>query len=238
MSDRPVSLRAVLRPVKHALWLTRHRVDFALAHLPVFALTERVHDEAFFRAIDTAHAPMYDRLTEVLWELTAPGRVVDVGCGSGSLLERFRSRGAEVRGIEGSRHAIATSPVADRIVRANLEHELPELGHFDLALCIEVGQNIAKRHARHLVAAIAGLSDRVLFTSAQPGQGGRGHVNEQPPAYWRDLFAEQGFAPSPLEEKVRSGIADVPEPRWLPANLLFLERPQTSSLTGASSDHE
>jgi SAM-dependent methyltransferase len=219
----------VLRVGKHTLWKVRRRVDFALAHLPFFVLTERLHDEEFFRAIDAAHAAMYDVLAESLWDFVRPASVVDVGCGSGSLLERFQARGATVRGLEGSRHAIAMSPVADRIVPTNLEHELPDLGRFDLAVCIEVGQNISPRHARRLVTGIARLSDLVLFTSAQPGQGGRGHVNEQPPGYWRDLFAEHGFRQSAGESALRARIAGVPEPRWLHANLLLLERAQATS---------
>jgi len=33
----------------------------------------------------------------------------------------------------------------------------------------------------------------VLFSAAVPGQGGEHHVNEQPPEYWRSLFAERGY---------------------------------------------
>jgi hypothetical protein len=33
----------------------------------------------------------------------------------------------------------------------------------------------------------------VLFSAAIPGQGGTGHVNEQWPKYWRQLFAARGF---------------------------------------------
>ncbi|WP_218117788.1 hypothetical protein, partial [Helicobacter sp. CLO-3] len=36
-------------------------------------------------------------------------------------------------------------------------------------------------------------SDIVLFSAAIPYQGGTHHVNEQPPAYWADIFEKEGF---------------------------------------------
>ena len=35
--------------------------------------------------------------------------------------------------------------------------------------------------------------DVILFSAAVPHQGGEHHVNEQPPEYWRKLFAERGY---------------------------------------------
>jgi hypothetical protein len=36
--------------------------------------------------------------------------------------------------------------------------------------------------------------DVVLFSAAQPGQGGERHINERWPSYWAKLFSENGFA--------------------------------------------
>ncbi len=38
----------------------------------------------------------------------------------------------------------------------------------------------------------------VAFTAASPGQGGTGHINEQPAGYWTARFAARGYAPTPL----------------------------------------
>ena len=35
--------------------------------------------------------------------------------------------------------------------------------------------------------------DVILFSAAVPHQGGEHHVNEQPPEYWRELFARPGL---------------------------------------------
>ena len=126
--------------------------------------------------------------------------------------------------MEGSRHAIEASPIRDRIVRANLEREVPNLGRFDVAICIEVAEHLPKRVAPALVEGLAAMSDRVLFTAAQPGQGGTHHVNEQPREFWLDLFARHGLRESPLGESLRADIGGIPEPEWMAQNLLLLAR--------------
>jgi SAM-dependent methyltransferase len=217
-------VRRALRRAKHAAWLARHRLSFAAAHLPLFWLTERLHDEEFYREIDRSQEQAYDRLADELWRRVRPARVVDVGCGTGMLLAKLAEHGAEVRGIEGSRHALAVSTIPDRIVAANLERGVPELGGFDLCITIEVAQNLSPRHGRRFVAGLVRLADLVLFTSAQPGQGGRRHVNEQPPAYWEALFAEHGYRRSPLTDELGAALDGVPGPHWLVPNLLVFER--------------
>jgi hypothetical protein len=53
-------------------------------------------------------------------------------------------------------------------------------------------------------------------------------MNAQPKSYWRDLFAENGFADSPLRAELLDAIADVPEPRYLHENLMVFERSRQS----------
>jgi SAM-dependent methyltransferase len=217
-------VRRALRRVKHATWLARRRLDAGAASLPLLRAKERVYDAEFYAHTDEVHGPMYSRLAEAVWERLHPASAVDVGCGTGFILTRLAAHGVEVRGIEGSRHAIEASAIRDRIVRANLEREVPNLGRFDLAICIEVAEHLPGRVAPSLVDGLAGMSDRVLFTAAQPGQGGTHHVNEQPPEFWLDLFARHGLRETPLTQELRADIAEIPEPEWMAQNLLLLAR--------------
>jgi SAM-dependent methyltransferase len=217
-------VRRALRRVKHATWLARRRVDAAAASLPLLAAKERVYDAEFYAHTDDVHGPMYSRLAESVWERLRPESAVDVGCGTGFILARLADHGVDVRGIEGSRHAIEASPIRDRIVRANLEREVPNLGRFDVAICIEVAEHLPKRVAPALVEGLAAMSDRVLFTAAQPGQGGTHHVNEQPRSFWLDLFATRGLRESSLGDELRADIAGIPEPEWMAQNLMLLAR--------------
>jgi hypothetical protein len=43
------------------------------------------------------------------------------------------------------------------------------------------------------VGALCRLADVVLFSAAEPGQGGEHHINERPLQYWRELFQSKGF---------------------------------------------
>jgi glycosyltransferase involved in cell wall biosynthesis len=216
--------RALARAAKHRVWLLRRGMDAAVAHLPALAAKERVYDAEFFEHTDEAHRAAYRRLADALHEHLRPRSVVDVGCGTGGLIAALAARGVSVLGIEGSRHAIARSEVGDRIVRANLERGVPQLGEYDLCICIEVAEHLPPRRAASLVSGLAGLSDRVVFTAATPGQGGTHHVNEQPATYWEALFAEHGFARSAVTETLRGELRDVEQPKWLARNLVVFER--------------
>lgn len=195
------------------------RADLALARLPLLAVKERVYDRRYY--CDAEHDAMYERLAAGICELLRPTTAVDVGCGTGLLLGKLARRGVEVTGVEGSRHAIAISHVPGHVVRWNLERGVPQLGRFDVCLCIEVAEHLPRRSAAGLVADLVGLSDLVIFTAATPGQGGTLHVNEQPHEYWVDLFRAHGYEPAGVTEAaLKAEIAGVPEPSWMHANLM------------------
>jgi hypothetical protein len=76
----------------------------------------------------------------------------------------------------------------------NLTEPIKMDEHFDLALCLEVAEHLPSRTSAQLVRGLTDLAPIALFSAAVPGQGGTGHVNEQWPEYWRNLFKERGFA--------------------------------------------
>lgn len=130
----------------------------------------------------------------LLFELVRPARVVDVGCGEGWWAEAFAQLGAEVIGLDGS--YVSSSPLGDRFLPHDLGRPLPAhlAGRFDLAVSLEVAEHLPKARARSFVADLCSLAPVVAFSAAIPGQGGTGHVNEQWPAYWSELFEAEGFA--------------------------------------------
>jgi SAM-dependent methyltransferase len=194
-------------------------------HVPLLTAKELVYDRKYYLAIDAVHRPLYRLLADAVVELVEPKTAVDVGCGTGLVLTRLKERGVEVTGIEGSRHAIELSGLGDRVVKANLERELPRLGSFDVCFCIEVAEHLPGRSASPLVEGLTDLSDVVVFTAAPPGQGGSHHVNEQPPSYWEERFGARGFARDAESEGVLKGrIAEIQEPAWMHQNLMLFRR--------------
>lgn len=119
-----------------------------------------------------------------LWH---PATMIDVGGGEGHLAHAFGLLGTTGLTVEGD-DAITTD------CKVDLAHPpYPDLGTFDLATCLEVAEHVPEKHADALVAWLCSLAPLVLFSAAIPGQGGHGHVNEQPPGYWVERFASHRF---------------------------------------------
>ncbi len=159
-----------------------------------------------------------------LFELVQPARVIDVGCGEGHWLDAFAELGAEVIGLDGS--YVTSSTLGDRFVPHDLSTELPHhlAGRFDLALSLEVAEHLPPARAAGFVRDLCQLAPVVVFSAAIPGQGGTGHVNEQWPSYWRDLFEAEGFE---VSGALRFELwNDDRVENWYRQNLLIAARPE------------
>ena len=129
--------------------------------------------------------------------------IVDVGCGYGYFLYEAKKlwNTQKVLGIDGpwieKEHLQISN---DEFIEANLESDistkkLQSYQKFDLAVSLEVGEHLEKKQAHNFIKLLTSLSDLVIFSAAIPGQEGQGHVNEQWPSYWAELFQIHNFAP-------------------------------------------
>lgn len=124
-----------------------------------------------------------------------PKTVVDVGCGTGALLEALRKRGCGVLGLEYSEAALQYCRARKIEVRKfDLERDtLEDDLTFDVVISMEVAEHLPHKVARRYVDLVTRLSSVIVFTAAPPGQGGNDHVNEQSPSYWIRKFRAAGF---------------------------------------------
>lgn len=115
-----------------------------------------------------------------------PGSVLDVGCGTGEWLKVWRQLGVnDVDGVDGWEE----TPFRQHDLRRPLDLSR----RFDLVESVEVAEHLPESAAGTFVDSLTRHGEVVLFSAALPGQGGKGHMNEQPPTYWANHFAQRGY---------------------------------------------
>jgi SAM-dependent methyltransferase len=137
-------------------------------------------------------------------DLFRPRSVLDVGCGTGISLDYFKSKGISVRGLEGSSLAISKARNASLIHQHDLNQPIDLAEKFDLIWCFEVAEHIHPRYVTSFIETVTAHGNLILLSAARPGQGGLGHLNEQPPEYWIALLQDRGFALRPETDRYRS----------------------------------
>lgn len=133
-------------------------------------------------------------LLDAVMEHWNPRSVLDIGCGTGMAMKYLVDRGVDCVGIEGSSAAIKASPVSDRIRCLNLNHPISLNQMFDVVWSYEVAEHIHPKYTEAYLQTLTSHGSVVVMSAAQPGQGGYGHFNEQPPQYWVDRLERRGFS--------------------------------------------
>lgn len=164
-------------------------------HAPYTRNADDLEDSIFRYEYELEMCSRYPReLLDMAWNTYQPVSVLDIGCGTGTSLAYFQQKGARIRGIEGSDLAISKSAVKTYIVAHNLQAPIDLGERFDLVWSYEVVEHIKPDYADILVQTLVTHASRILLLSAAvPGQGGLGHFNEQPPAYWIQKIEPFGF---------------------------------------------
>jgi tetratricopeptide (TPR) repeat protein len=139
----------------------------------------------------------YAKLAQAIASIVMVSSSLDLGAGNGLLVESLRFFGVMARGIESANaEAMQHTPLwlREYIAFGVPLEEWGRSARHDLVTCVEVGEHIEASRADELVDACCAVSRRwVYFSAAQPGQGGIGHVNEQPREYWKAKFLARGW---------------------------------------------
>jgi SAM-dependent methyltransferase len=154
-----------------------------------------VYSPAFYKQFDDAVSRSARVCVPLILELLQPRSVVDVGCGIGQWLGEFTARGVEdYLGIDGPHVQAEQLRIPRERFRAHdLSQPLRLERRFELALSLEVAEHLPARQAAGFVDLLTRAAPAVVFSAAVPAQGGFGHVNEQWPWYWKQLFAVRGY---------------------------------------------
>jgi SAM-dependent methyltransferase len=153
-----------------------------------------------------------------------PENVIELGCGTGTLLYPYRERGIEVHGVDLSETAQRISNLpASQFELHDLTEPYSTDKMYDLVLCIEVLEHIPADAADTIVNSICGTGDVAIVTAAPPGQGGTHHVNEQPQEYWIEKFEQHGMRYNQSQSDWFTNELDLSELSWVQRNILVFE---------------
>lgn len=162
------------------------------------------HDEVYDRAYYLNYVDFVARsgvgIAGSLKDRFNPGSVIDVGCGSGEILNAISQTGVETFGYDNSSAALDLCREKGlEVARLDLESDTISARQADIVISTEVAEHIPECFADSYVSFLASTAPLVIMTAAPPGQGGTDHVNEQSNAYWIDKFKASGFRCDPKE---------------------------------------
>ena len=93
---------------------------------------------------------------------------------------------------------------------------------FDLVVNVEVAEHLGERDSRTMIECIAKHATKlIVFSAAEPGQPGHGHINCRPISYWLEFWEELGWIPDLFDSLAMRCLATM---SWFRRNLVVLRR--------------
>ena len=118
--------------------------------------------------------------------------LVDFGCGDASYAKAVSGVGLDVEAYDGNPIVVGETNGFASVLDLSEPFDLKR--KFDVVVSLEVAEHIPKEYEEIYVNNLINHTSGWLIISwAVPGQGGKGHVNEQPAEYVLDLFESIGF---------------------------------------------
>jgi len=125
--------------------------------------------------------------------------MLDVGCGTLGMVNLALQHGIDAYGVDGDFNLLYNEEIKNKerlSISDFTQSKWKSPIKFDLIWSVEVAEHIEEQYAKNYIETIADniKNDGILvFTHANPGQGGYHHVNEQPIMYWEAKLAQLGL---------------------------------------------
>jgi len=199
--------------------------DTSIAHN---LIRNKIYDRAFFENANEVKTSSARKVAEIIFSYYNFQTVFDIGCGMGLYISELKKLGKDVLGCDASKAAIQIKPKEIPIFLTDVTKPIFLDQRFDLVMCFEVAEHIKNVYSRQLVKNCTGFSDTVLFTAATVGQGGVGHINEQPREFWCDLFRECNFQyDMELSENIKKEMRESDVVSWIANNFMSFSKVKT-----------
>lgn len=178
-----------------------------------------MYDKEFYERNYKFQKALADVLAFEIASIYNPETIIDFGCGCGHFSNRIALySGGIAIGLNGD----IPNNAEIEIKEADLSKCFMIAPKKDLVISLEVAEHIPESSADIFIDNLTLSGNRILFSAATPGQGGVGHVNEQPHEYWHDKFAERGYK---CFDIIRPLLKDKKEvPFWYRNNIFLYEK--------------
>ena len=153
---------------------------------------KELYDDNFYVRNKKFQKALARKLTPIIARRVNPKSVIDFGTGCGYFLKSI-GESCGIDDIHGLNFPVPGSVAEIPVIEIDLAREINFDRKFDLVISLEVAEHIPEKQADIFIDNLCRHGDVILFSAATVGQGGIGHVNEQPHSYWHVKFAERGY---------------------------------------------
>lgn len=194
----------------------RQDLEYKKKHYP------GVVDKINYDVLAAEEAPFAQRLAFWIKNTLNPNRVLDLGCGPGIYTHALVDQDVVAQGldiderVDGKLHIIRGDLL-------NLDGE----EQADLVMCLEVAEHIDPQYCDDIVKSVYNtIEDNgiLIWTAAQPGQGGVGHINNRKREFWLNKFKDIGLVPHPIESVLIDFCKQGYHMGWFVNNVIVMKK--------------
>jgi len=128
-----------------------------------------------------------------------PNSIIDYGCGIGIYLESGLYKGiTKLKGFDIGGEYV--KKYTNKEIQPYIEYvdctKLIKTEKYDCTISLETGEHLEPSGTDNFVTNIVNSTNKngtILFSAAQPGQNGTGHINCQTKEFWIDKFSKHNF---------------------------------------------
>jgi SAM-dependent methyltransferase len=160
-------------------------------------------------------------LIKAVIQFCQPGNALDLGCGAGYFVRWLRENGVDAWGAEPSDLTNVFKAPGYQIYQ-DISQPFDLERTYDLIICTEVVEHIPKELENTVFDNIVKhVGKYLVFSGATPGQGGSGHINEEPESYWFTHLTRRGLR-LVLDASIDARLASTLS--WYQNNIAIWER--------------